>query len=89
MKNAYEVLYQREADLARVRREIESLTIVASLLADDESSFFDPGRGPEGQNKKRAEKVIFPPSDSEATGTDSRSTVPRRTGFWGSLKRRR
>jgi hypothetical protein len=89
MKNAYEVLYQREADLTRVRREIESLTIAASLLADDESSFFDPGMGPEGQNKKRAEKVISPPSGSEATGTDSRSAIPRRPGFWGSLKRRR
>jgi hypothetical protein len=89
MKNAYEVLYQREADLDRVRREIESLTIVASLLADDESSFFDPDRGPEGQNKKRAEKVISPTSGAEATGTDSRSPIPRRTGFWGSLKRGR
>jgi hypothetical protein len=32
MKNAFEVLYEREADLARVRREIESLTIVAQKL---------------------------------------------------------
>ena len=89
MKNAFEVLYEREADLARVRREVESLTIVASMLSEDESSFFDPGTGPEGQNKKRAEKVISPPSGAEATGTDSRSRIPRRTGFWGSLTRRR
>ena len=89
MRNAYEVLYQREADLARVRQEIESLTIVASLLAEDESSSFDPGTGPEGQNKKRAEKVTSPPSGAEATGTDGRSSIPRRTGFWGALKRRR
>jgi hypothetical protein len=32
MKDAYEVLEQKEADLARVRQEIESLRIVASLL---------------------------------------------------------
>jgi len=32
MKDAYGVLEQKEADLARVRREIESLRIVASLL---------------------------------------------------------
>ena len=89
MKNAFEVLYEREADLARVRREVESLTIVASLLAENESSFFDPSIGPEGQNKKRAEKVASPPSGTEATGTDSRSALPRRTGFWGSLTRRR
>jgi hypothetical protein len=42
MKNAYEVLYQKEADLARVRREVESLTIAASLLADDDLSFVPP-----------------------------------------------
>jgi hypothetical protein len=32
MKDAYAVLEQKEADLARVRLEIESLRIVASLL---------------------------------------------------------
>ena len=32
MKNAYEVLQQKETDLARVRHEIESLRIVASLF---------------------------------------------------------
>jgi hypothetical protein len=32
MKDAYTVLEQKEADLARVRQEIESLRIVASLL---------------------------------------------------------
>jgi len=35
MKNAYEVLRQKETDLARVRHEIESLWIVASLLSDE------------------------------------------------------
>jgi hypothetical protein len=35
MKNAYEVLQQKETDLARVRHEIESLWIVASLLSDE------------------------------------------------------
>jgi hypothetical protein len=88
MKNAFEVLYEREADLARVRLEVESLTIVASLLTEDESSSFDPGLGAEGQNKKRAEKVTSLPSGAKSTGTDSRSAIPRRAGFWGSLTRR-
>ena len=35
MKDVYEVLHQKEADLARVRREIESLHVVASVLSDD------------------------------------------------------
>lgn len=35
MKDAYDVLKEKEADLARVRHEIESLRIVALLLLDD------------------------------------------------------
>ena len=35
MKDAYDVLKEKEADLARVRYEIESLRIVAPLLVDD------------------------------------------------------
>jgi hypothetical protein len=35
MRDAYEVLKQKEADLARVRHEVESLTIAARLLTDD------------------------------------------------------
>jgi len=36
MKDAFAVLEQKEADLARVRLEIESLTIVACLLEKTE-----------------------------------------------------
>ena len=35
MKDLYRILEQKESDLARVRREIESLQIVAPLLSDD------------------------------------------------------
>ena len=35
MRDAYDVLKQKEADLARVRREVESLRIVAPLLGDN------------------------------------------------------
>jgi hypothetical protein len=38
MKDAYEHLHQKESDLARVRKEVESLNIVAPLLADDRTS---------------------------------------------------
>ena len=34
MKNPYEVLQQKEADVARVRHEIESLRIAVSLLGE-------------------------------------------------------
>ena len=35
MKNPYEVLNQKEVDLARVRHEIDSLKMAISLLAQD------------------------------------------------------
>jgi hypothetical protein len=38
MKDAYEVLQQKEADLARVGKEMESLRLVAPLLCDDVAS---------------------------------------------------
>ena len=38
MKDAYELLQQKEAELARVRKEIESLKIVAPLLSDGRNS---------------------------------------------------
>ena len=43
MKDAYELLHQKEADLARVRKEVQSLNIVARLLAeDDDRETYDP-----------------------------------------------
>jgi hypothetical protein len=82
MKDAYEVLYKKEADLARVRQEIESLTIAAQLLADDNLSFFDPGKAPD---RKPAQMAVSP----HPTGTDGRPLVWPRSGFWSSLTRRR
>ena len=38
MKDAYEVLYQKEADLLRVRKEVESLRMAVSLLMNDASA---------------------------------------------------
>jgi hypothetical protein len=35
MKNPYELLQQKEADLARVRNQVESLRLVAALLSED------------------------------------------------------
>jgi len=35
MKDIYQVLSQREADILRVRREIEALRLVIPLLADE------------------------------------------------------
>jgi hypothetical protein len=86
MKNAYEILGQKETDLARVRREIESLRIVAPLLSDELPS--------EELTKKRASSAeeTFDSGSEKATGTDglfsSMNPAPR-PGFWNTLKRQK
>ena len=81
MKDAYEVLYQKEADVARLRREIESLTIAARLLAEDDLTFVYPANATDEQKRKPSQKAVSP----ERTGTDGGTVVRPRSGFWGSL----
>jgi hypothetical protein len=52
MKDASQVLQQKEVELSRVRKEIESLSIVAGLLADGEEPADDPGRTSLDSQKK-------------------------------------
>ena len=84
MKDAYEVLRQKEADVARLRHEIASLQIVAPLLSDD-SHTDHPQQRTEGSE----EGSSGPQSDPEVTGTDGLlSSVPAsRSGLWNLLKR--
>ena len=69
MRDAYEVLKQKEADLARVRHEVESLRIVASLLLDDLNS--DQSDKTEGEKTEDYLLNIVRKTrpDSEPTGT--------------------
>lgn len=85
MKDAYELLYQKEADLVRVRQEIESLRIAVSLLADDASAD-DPGAGTDNTVKRPAEAALVAQSEAAATGTDGLATRPRQPNFWEFLK---
>jgi hypothetical protein len=95
MKNAYEVLNEREAELARVRKEIESLSIVARLLADD-----DDGKTASdelGQTSDDSNKTSSPSlnettsrlSDAAAASAETlfSSAPSSRLGFWSALKR--
>ena len=84
MKDAYETLKQKEADLSRVRHEIESLTIVASLLVDDLSS--DQSDKPHLVSAEKSDNLH---PDLEQTGTDglfSSVAIPR-PSLWNVLKR--
>jgi hypothetical protein len=86
MKDAYEVLYRKEADLVRVRQEIDSLALVASLLAEEGENAAErelvegePDKKPSGFEGQ----AFLPLPGSEATGTDGQSDV---SGIWRTKK---
>ena len=84
MKDAYEVLNQKEADVNRVRQEVESLKIVASLLdeagSDEPASDLplpsDPRQSSDdaGLNSDDSNRKPPTPSDKEATRAGSQAT---------------
>lgn len=41
MKNVYEVLRQKEIELARLEKEVEALRVAAPLLTDDKEALAD------------------------------------------------
>jgi hypothetical protein len=43
MKNVYEVLRQKELELARLEKEVEALRVAAPLLSDDKDAGSDAG----------------------------------------------
>jgi len=87
MKDAYELLHQKESDLARVRKEIESLNIVAPLLAEDRTSNDET----ENSDPTPLSETISRLSDSAATNADNMftSATKSRPGFLSALKRAR
>jgi hypothetical protein len=42
MKNVYEVLRQKELELARLEKEVEALRVAAPLLSDDKDGLSEP-----------------------------------------------
>jgi hypothetical protein len=90
MDDPYEILKQKQMELARVRKEIDSLKLVTRLLADDDSS-----ENPIQENQKALPSsfsdTISRLSDSVATNVDNLFSKGEtsRSWFWGSLKRAR
>ena len=87
MKDAYKLLRQKEADLERVRHELESLQLAASLLSSD-----TPSNDVTTSQEMSAEKKLDLLNESRATGTDDllSSMIPvSRPSFWKTLKRRK
>lgn len=91
MKDPYEVLYRKEADLVRVREEIESLTLVATLLAEGEQSSAESDSIDGEANKKPSGfegQAFLPLGEPQATGTDGQPSVvlrQQKKSFWGAL----
>jgi hypothetical protein len=75
MKNAYELLHQKEVDLARVRKEVQSLNIVVHLLADDDDrKTYDPALVSNQPIKKPSGSVthtMLPQYASEESASDN------------------
>jgi hypothetical protein len=46
MKNVYEVLRQKELEMARLEKEVEALRVAAPLLSDDKDSAGDMDHKP-------------------------------------------
>jgi hypothetical protein len=69
MKNAKDVLQQKEAELVRVRKEVHSLKIVAVLLADDDSKIEDPNLTSHEADGKLLTNAEENDAPAEATGT--------------------
>jgi hypothetical protein len=46
MKNVYEVLRQKELELARLEKEVEALRVAAPLLSDDKDSMAEASNKP-------------------------------------------
>ncbi len=84
MKDPNEDLRQKEEDLARIRREIESLQVAASLLSDEMIS-----DEPAQKKESAAERTLDRGAGSEATGTDGlfSSITGSRSRLWSVLKR--
>lgn len=90
MKDAYDVLQQKEAELARVRKEIDSLNIVARLLSNEGISDNAVPKSSEATTSSLSD-TISRLSDSASTNVDSlfSSIEDSRSSFWNSLKRAR
>jgi hypothetical protein len=89
MKDPNQVLEQKEAELARVRKEVDSLNTVAPLLADDDhTSPDDSNRSRDRLNKKpssSAGDTVSLQSESEATAADARLPT-NESSFLNALK---
>lgn len=91
MKDPNQVLRQKEADLARVRKEVESLNTVAALLEEDNYRPPDNGNRSSGSTNKKPSTSASDNSKSESKAAGSENLLSpvedSASSFLNALKR--
>jgi hypothetical protein len=83
MKNVYEVLRQKEMELARLEKEVEALRLVAPLLSEEKESA-DPGKTGFGMGTAQ-QPIRIPQAAVAASGSPTQTA--RAAGWEETAKR--
>ena len=82
MKNVYEVLRQKELELARLEKEVEALRVAAPLLSDEKESTSDSPKP--SLTAAQAQQPLRIPAPVVATSTPA----PVRAAGWEDAAKR-
>lgn len=83
MKNVYEVLRQKELELARLEKEVEALRVAAPLLSDDKDSLIETGAKPTLATPTPTQQPIRIPQPAVNAGP-----APARAAGWEDTAKR-
>jgi peptidoglycan hydrolase CwlO-like protein len=82
MKNVYEVLRQKELELARLEKEVEALRVAAPLLSDDKEALAEVTNGKPTLTATAAQQPIRIPQQAV-----NAAPVTRAAGWEDTAKR--
>ena len=83
MKNVYEVLRQKELELARLEKEVEALRVAAPLLSEEKESIADSPKPSLSAAQAAQPLRISPPVAAAANATS-----PARAAGWEDAAKR-
>lgn len=84
MKNVYEVLRQKELELARLEKEVEALRVAAPLLSDDKENMAEiPSNKPTLASNNTVQQPIRVPQPAV-----NQSPQPARAVGWDDTAKR-
>jgi len=75
MKNVYEVLRQKELELARLEKEVEALRVAAPLLSDDKEALEATNNKPTLTANPPPPPLRIPPPAVNATAAPARAAA--------------